>query len=246
MNSKATLLLLSSLTAACLTPHSRIPAQGGPPFALEAGEIKIQDLIDRSAAYLGRNILANEQELANTGTGAVTFKIQRRIETDRDGCEDLLTTLLFSKGFVVTTLDEPKGLYEVIAANGPRGREILNRAPHKAPEQVLARSSLRLPVTTVVKLKHINATIATNALRPFYASTGSPQGGGSLTLGNVGNNTAILLSGMQDQVAGAIRMLEICDVPPAAGEAAPDLAERIEALTRRVKALEEKLEARGR
>ena len=35
-----------------------------------------------------------------------------------------------------------------------------------------------VPILTTVPLKNINATIATNALRPFFASTGSPQGGG--------------------------------------------------------------------
>ena len=53
--------------------------------------------------------------------------------------------------------------------------------------------------------------MATNSLRPFFASTG--QVGAPLTLGNVGNNRAMLLQGFTDQVAAAIRLLRTVDVP---------------------------------
>ena len=241
MTAKATLLILSALTTACLTPGTQDPkkAPAAPPFALAAGELKIGDLIDRAADYLKRNILVHEQELANTGQTSNVFKLQQPIVTDHDGCEELLTTMLYARGFAVMALDESKGLYEVVSMNGPRAREVFNRAAQRSSEQVLARPNLKMPVTVVVPMKHTNATIATNALRPFFASAGSPQGAGSLSIGNVGNNSAMLLSGMQDQVANAIRLVQLADVPPAADS--PGTAERLEALTQRVAALEAKL-----
>jgi len=241
MTPKTTLFLLSALATACLTPGAQDPkkAPAGPPFVLEAGELKINELIDRSAAYLKRNILTNEQEMANTAQGGSVFKLQQPISTDHDGCEDLLTSLLHTRGFAILPLDESKGVYEVISMNGPRQREVCSRAAQRTPAQILARPNLKMPVSVVVPLAHINATIATNALRPFFASTGSPQGSGSLTIGNVGNNTAMLMSGMQDQIANAIRLLQVADTPGAPD--APGTAERLEALTQRVAALEEKL-----
>ena len=163
------------------------------------------------------------------------------MEVDRQGCHELLATLLTANGFALTSLDEGKQLYEVVSMNGPRNREVFNHAAHRSPEEVLARPDLRMAVTTVVQLQHINATIATNAMRPFFASTGAPSGGGSLTLGNVGNNTGILLSGMQDQVANAIRMLRLVDVPQPKDQN-PGLAEQVEALQQRVAKLEKALE----
>jgi hypothetical protein len=209
-------------------------------FVLEAGDVKIGDLIDRAATFLHWNILANPQELSSA-SGAGIFKLQQRVETDAQGCQELLASLLGTSGFALTSLDEKKSLYEVISMFGPRGREVFNRSVNRSPEEILARPDLRMAVTTVVQLQHINATIATNALRPFFASTGSPSGGASLTLGNVGNNTGMLLSGMQDQVANAIRMLRLVDVPPAQPPV-QGLTEQIEALQDRVAKLEKALE----
>jgi hypothetical protein len=245
MTTKAALFLLSALATACLAgtqdPKAQDPKKvpAGPPFAIEAGELKLGDLIDRAADYLKRNILVTEQEMMQAGQGSNVFKLQQPISTDRDGCEELLTTLLSTRGFAVVPLDEQKGVYEVISMNGPRSREIFSRAAQRTPEQILARPNLKMPVVTVVPLKHVNGTIATNALRPFFASTGAAQGGGSLTLGNVGNNSSILLSGLQDQVANAIRMLQIADIPGAPEVAGA--AERMEALSQRVAALEQKI-----
>ncbi|HEX6812205.1 MAG TPA: hypothetical protein VF384_11320 [Planctomycetota bacterium] len=239
MNRIATRLCLLSLLTV-IAPCQDPAANAKKTFVLEPGEVSLSDLIDRCAPLLGWNILTNNQEMAAAGGGAATIRLQNRIATDLQGCEDFLTSMLYRSGLVLTGLDESKQIYEVIALNGPRSREIVNRALTRTPEQVLARPSLKVPVLTVVELKHINATIATNALRPFYASTGGNPAG-SMTIGNVGNSTAMLLSGMSDQVAGAIRLLKTCDVPPPPEQAPPSLTERIEAIERRLTALEQKL-----
>ncbi|MCA8965269.1 MAG: hypothetical protein KDC48_10290 [Planctomycetes bacterium] len=211
-----------------------------PPFVFEAGEVNLRDLVDRCAAYLRWNILVSDQELSGAGR-TPTVALQQPVVTDEDGCEELLSSLLWTSGLALVPLDEGKKVYEVLFMNGPRQREIASRAVQRTPAQVLARPNLRMWITTVYPLTHTNATIATNALRPFFASAGGPSGN-SLTLGNVGNNTAILLSGPQNSVASAIEVLKAADVPPVAGTE-PGVAERLEALTRRCEELAQQVAA---
>ena len=225
--------------AAPLTPAAPAPAtRPATNFVLEAGELTITDLIDRAAAYLQVNILVNAMDLQTTGPGSSAVKLQRRVEVDAQGCQEVVANLLSSAGLCLTVLDEGKQVYEVISANGPRNREISNRAPHRTPEEVLARPNLRMAVTSVVQLQYTNAVVATNALRPFFASTGGPGSANSIVMGTAGNNSGIVLSGMQDQVANAIRMLRTLDVPPPK-ELDVSLAQKVATLQERVAKLEQ-------
>ncbi len=229
----ASLFFLPMATTACVAQDTKGAERAH--FVIEAGEIKLTDLIDRAAAHLQWNILVDARDMAAQGN-LPTAKLQQRLDVDRDGCEEILTSLLYRSGFVVVPVDEQKHIYEVIASNGVRAREITTRAVRRTPAEILARPTLLIPVTTTVTLKHINAMIATNSLRPFFASGGS--GGSSLTIGNVGNNTGMVISGMQDQVATVLRMLETCDVPPPKMESG--LEDRLEAIEKRLRALEGK------
>jgi hypothetical protein len=235
------LFALLAITPSCVAQDgAKTPPK--EPFVIEAGEVQLTALIDRCAAYLDCNILTTPQEMAQA-SGAVTAKLQKAVRTDRDGCEEFLANMLYRSGFALTYMDGKGETMEVISMAGPRAREIASRALPTTAEAVMARPSLKLWVITTLPLKHTNATIATNALRPFFASTGN--GPGSMTLGNVGNNTSLLLCGPQDQVAGAIRLIQKCDVPnnetfdPNTGMPVP--TDRIQALERRVKTLEERL-----
>lgn len=243
----ATLALsLLTLAAGCLSQQPAT-APTKAPFVVEAGAIELTTLVDRCAAYLDWNILTNAQELSTAGPAAGQIRLQKAISTDASGCEEFLASVLARAGLALTFVSPQGPTYEVISTMGPRSREVTNRAMQRTPEQVLARPDLKVVVMTTVQLKHINATIATNALRPFFASTGAP-GSGSLTIGNVGNSSSMLLLGMQDQVAQAIRVLQTCDVQPPAtieGESTP-WQQRVEALERRIKALEDKLADTGR
>lgn len=243
MKSTLALFLVAILVPGCVAQE---PAVAAKPFAVEAGETKLTEFIDRCAAYLQWNVLTADQEMA--GAPAAPIRLQQRIEVDRAGCEDLLTSMLVRSGFVLTVVDERKHLYEVLNLSGPRGREIIPRAVRRTPEEVLARPALRFPVTTVVELQHINAPIATNALRPFFASAGG--GMSSLTIGNAGNNTTILLSGLQDQVATAIGLLRTADVPERPeldmNRGGEQLWKRLDAIERRLAELEQRLPPKGR
>jgi hypothetical protein len=250
-------------------PADKPPAKA--PFVFEAGVVDVRTLIERCGAYLQRNILADDVELmpnrkqrpaappaAAAAAGAAaepppdgpSVELQLPVVTDRDGCEELLHGLLWTRGLAVVPVDEAKGVYEVLALNGQRGREVQMRAVQRTPEQVLARPALRQFVTVVTTLKHANASFATNSLRPFFSVQGQTPFG-SLSLGTAGTPTSLLLSGPQDAVANALRLVQAVDVPQPP-EVKPELEARFEALTRqheallqRVAALEEKL-AKGR
>ena len=236
---KTASLLLASLvfTPFCPAqePTTRQNPKGPPPFVAPAGEEDLTQLIDRCAAYLQRNILYSTEEMVG-GKGIPQVKLQQPVTTDRDGCEVFLSQMLHRAGFALTQVDEKGTMLEVIAMSGPRGREVAQRAVMRNPEEVLARPDLRVPVTVVLKLEHTNANIATNALRPFFFSNGSPAG--AMTIGNVGNNTAMLISGMQDQVAQAIRIVRAGDVP--GGKDWIDIEQRLSSIAARLDVLEGK------
>jgi hypothetical protein len=263
------LLTLSTVVAAAngqnepARPADKPPAAKAP-FVFEPGVVEIRTLIERCGAYLQRNILVDDGELmpakgpqarggpaaaaaakADNAPSGPVVELQLPVVTDRDGCEELLSSLLWARGLVLVPLDEPKRVYEVLSMYGQRAREIPMRAVQRSPEQVLARPTLRQFVSVVWTMKHTNATMAVNSLRPYFA--GSGNSGGALTLGSLGNQTSILLNGPQDLVANALLLLQAADVPQPP-EAKTELTMRVDALAQqheqvvqRVAALEEKV-----
>lgn len=217
-----------TLPALAQTPTAN-PAPAKAPFVFEAGTVELRALVDRCASYLQRNILIDPIEVqstpaaqgnargkggqgadAGTGTGTgLAFELQLPVVTDREGCEEMLYSLLWSKGLTMVPLDEAKGFYEVLSMHGQRARELLQRAVSRTPAEVLARPRLRQWVLVAMNLKHINATIASNSLRPFFATGGQAS---QLSIGNAGNSSTLLLCGPQDAVAGAISLLQAADV----------------------------------
>jgi len=202
-------------------------------FSLPAGEIQVQDLIDRCAGHLDVNILTSPPDCADSPA----IHLHKSIETDTLGCEELLTSLLYRSGFVLTVVDPKHDLLEVIKINGPRCHEIRMRTQDRSVESILARPNLVIPVTTVIKLKHINAQRAMNSLRPFYASGVTGRYG--LEIGSTGSTSTLILQGMQYQVAHAIRMLQRSDVADAKNN--PDVDIRLTEVERRIKSVERKV-----
>jgi hypothetical protein len=264
-----TVLTPSSLLAAAnaQSESARLaekPAVTKAPFVFEPGVVELRALIQRCGAYLQRNILVDDNELipgkgpqgrgapvpaaaakADNAPSGPFVELQLPVVTDRDGCEELLTSLLWARGLALVPLDEPKHVYEVLAMYGQRAREIPMRAVQRTPEQVLARPTLRLFVSVVSTLKHTNSNAATNNLRPYFAASGNSTG--ALVVGNLGNENSILLSGPQDLVANALLLLQAADVPQPP-EAKTGLAVRVDALAQlheqvvqRLTALEEKV-----
>lgn len=252
MHARTISCLFTALTAfAATAPQDPVaPKKSRPPFVFEAGTLELRELIDSCAAYLQWNILVDDQELGGNGK-ALTLTLQQPVATDQHGCEELLGGLLWTRNLAIVPIDEPKKVYEVLSLHGPRMREIASRAVQRTPEQVLARPNLRQWITTVYPLTHTNATLATNALRPFFAQVGSSQQGIALTIGNIGNNASILISGPQHMVASTIDVLKTADVPsiglePGVPERLAELGKQLEAMTTRLATVEGQLARSGR
>lgn len=241
--------LLPGTTPAASTPRTAeastapaaasIPATRRGNFVLEAGEHRTSDLVDKVAQFLGRNILFCEIETAQCGPSGGVVKLQQRLEVDAAGAEELLCHLLYIRGLTVVAIDETKGMYEVISMAGSRAREVVMRAPMRTLDEVLARPQLRMMVTTSMTLENINANIATNAMRPFFAQAGGSGGGMSITLGTAGSENGLLISGFQDQVAAVVRMVQNLDANAAKGKAAA--SSKIDELEMRIANLEARL-----
>ena len=235
------LTILSLLMLAAPARTQDTPAEPAP-FALAAGELVLTDFVDACANYLGWNILYEKQQLA--GAPPSPTKLQRPVVTDRDGCEELLYELLHRRGFAVKSVDLARDIYEVIQRNGPRARELADGARYVQWQAVLDRPTLKRTVITALPLKHLNAQTAQNSLRPFFAGAGA--GGQGLQVGTVGSKQSLLLQGLQDQVAQAVRMIQHADVPEKDGtprSSSRTLNGRLRALEDRIKALEEKIAA---
>ena len=235
-------LLLCLATPSCIA-QATAQAPQQDPLVLPAGEHKLPVLVDQCAAYLKVNILASPQELAG-GPQVPAFTLQHPVSLDAAGCEDFLGSMLWQQGFALTWLDQAARTMEVIGMNGPRAREVSTRAVLTSVEAVLARPNSRLPVSVVVPLAHVNATVANNSLRPFFASAGR-AGAGELMIGTMGNGATLLLTGSQNQVAHALRIVQACDVPaaqPDPNDAAQVMA-RMQQLEQRIAALEQQLRA---
>ncbi|MCA8963260.1 MAG: hypothetical protein H6838_14460 [Planctomycetes bacterium] len=203
--------LLLTLTSPCqddvVAATAAAPATAPDTFVLEAGTHEVTDLIDRVAAFLDFNILYEGSEIG----GAGKIRITRRTEVDAHGCWDLFSSLLYHKNLAILPLQTDKGFYQVVNMNGPRAREISSAAVFVPYQEVESYAkSMATPIQTTVPLRNINATIATNALRPFFAAIGGANSG--LTFGNVGNNTSLLVQGYAHQVAAACRLLERVDI----------------------------------
>lgn len=231
--------LSSATLAAASTKTAELPAAHRANFVLEAGEHRTSDLVDKVAQFLGRNILFCEVETTQCGPAGGDVRLQQRVEVDAAGAEELLCHLLYIRGLAVVAIDETKGMYEVIAMSGARGREVTMRAPMRSIEEVLARPQLRMMVLTALTLKNINANIATNAMRPFFAQTGGNGGASSVTFGTAGSENGLLIAGFQDQVAAMVRMVQTLDESAARGERPTEA--KVAELEQRLAAIEARL-----
>jgi len=176
-------------------------------FVLEAGEHRLQDILNSAAEFLNRNYIMPTAELANA---ANTIEIQRKLNLDAIGCEEVVSQLAYVKGFTIVPLDPLRGLYEVVSQRGQRVAEIGINPLHLSPDEVLRKSRMKVQVLTSVPLKHLDAAKASQQLRPFFTSGGGRNG---LQFGNAGNQRSLLLQGYASQVAGAIRLLREVDKP---------------------------------
>lgn len=237
MHTRTGLAAALALAALALGPQDRKPAepQASPQtLVLEAGAHELEGLTDRVARFLGRNILYQQEEF---GAASARVQLQQRLELDPRATEEVYTQLLGTRGFVLTAVDESRGIYEVVFENGPRRLEILNRAKTVAADEVLARPGLRVPVRVVVPLQHVQAQAIQNSLRPMLPGN-NPV---SLLVGSIGQGS-LLLQGLSDQVAQILRQVRAGDQPQPKLETSAE--ERLTRIEMRLTALEKKVEAK--
>ncbi len=185
----------------------------------ESNGMELTEFIKWASEVTGKRFTfsTNDLQAAGVGGNSITFLNTMRLKRENFQRDfySFFQTMLYIKGFAVV----PRGagdleILEIVSMTGPRGREVTNGAVYVMPDELPQyRNQTGVPILTTVPLKNINATIATNALRPFFASTGAPTGGGTLTLGNVGNNSAMLLQGFGPQVFAAVELLKLVDIP---------------------------------
>lgn len=185
----------------------------------ESNGMELIEFIKWAQEVTGKRFTFNAQEFGaggatgNTVSFLGTFRIKR--ERFQEDFYSFFQTMLYIKGFAVV----PRGegdleLLEVVMMTGQRGREVTNGARYVTPTELGEyRHQTGVPILTTVPLKHINAQLANNALRPFFASTGGANAGGSVLIGNVGNKSALLLQGFGPQVYAAVELLRLVDEP---------------------------------
>lgn len=195
-------------------------ATGTIAFSMnENNGMELIEFIKWAQEVTGKAFTFNANELTGAGqsAGTISFLGTLRIKRERfkEDFYSFFQTMLYIRGFAVV----PRGegdleVLEIVSMSGPRNREVTNGARYVTPDELhLYRAQTGVPILTTVTLKHINAPVATNSLRPFFASTGTATGGGTPTLGNVGNNTAMLVQGFGPQVYAAVELLKLVDVP---------------------------------
>lgn len=201
------------------------------------GEQSVVQLVQVAARVARRTILCDEQQI----TGAKAIALTEPVTFEPATCEDLLCNLLRTRGLALVPVDAERGIFEVIAMHGPRGREIMAAALVRTPEEILEQPQSKRMVLTSVKLQHATAPILVNALRPMFAGAGGPGIELSMT-----GQAGITLRGWQNEVASALKIIKDNDkpmappalMPPAAVvPVAPDLAVRVAALEKQIEEL---------
>src|SRR5262249_52766593 len=138
---------------------------------LPAGRIGLRELIDATATFLQWNILFTPSELQQSASGNM-IELQTPMPVDAKSCEEVVSELLFNKGYVLLPRNRERHMFEVVFMAGQRAREVVSGAETRTLDEVMARPTLKQMVSVIVPLQNINATIAVNALRPFFAQTG--------------------------------------------------------------------------
>ena len=189
-------------------------------FAMnESNGMQLPEFIKWAQLVTNKRFTFNTQEITSGSSAGstVSFLGTFRIKKERfqEDFYSFFQTMLYIKGYAVV----PRGegdleLLEIVMMTGSRGREVTNGARYVTPDELVNyRYQTGVPILTTMPFRHINAQLANNALRPFFASTGGTNAGGSVQIGNVGNKSALLLQGFGPQVYAAVELLKLVDEP---------------------------------
>ena len=185
----------------------------------ESNGMPLVEFVKWAQEVTGKRFTYAAQELANGSSqgNTISFLGTFRIKRDRfqEDFFSFFQTMLYIKGFaVVPSGDGDLEMLEIVMMQGQRAREVTNGARYVTPDELVDyRFQTGVPILTTVPLKHINAQLAQNALRPFFAGAGGAAAGSSVQIGTVGNKSAMLLQGFGPQVYSAVELLKLVDEP---------------------------------
>lgn len=223
----APLLLLLSVIAAQNDTGQRPPAPPVPTFTLLAGDHDLGALVDLLAQIRKARIECDLEALA---TDARRIHLQHELRLDADAWDDVVTTLLCSRGLVIAPAEASAAATD--AAKGGQGtagtptrvvivgrnniQVLIEGAELRHPDQVLARPNQIAFVRSFHECQKVQAVAAINMMRPLFASV--RDGVAGLTLAVDGNK--VLVTGRTDEVANALRYLRAADGQDAVAVAA--------------------------
>lgn len=231
--------LRAASAAMALAFATALPAQEATVnLELDAGAVPVARLLELASRQLHCSILVNPFVLATLPP----IEIERPIRAPtRDDALAKFTALLHDAGLALIPADASLQLYEVVAINGQRHRDITDLAEWKTAEAVLRQPQSQQAVTALLPLAHIDAAAAAQALR---AQQPQARNLPALTFAATVGNAALLLNGLQEQVAAAIGVVQQLDRGPAqaaANSAVGQLQQRLTELDQQVVELEKQL-----
>lgn len=212
------LLPVCLLLGPSTSPRRQDPATTRPEkFVLEPGDHTVQELVDRSATFLGRNYLIHSPH-ARIRPDAQMVHLQTKLELGLEACEETVNQLLLTHDWVLTPLDTTRGTYEWIHCMQQNPDKILQRSLTMTPDEVLARPNLCMHVTTQVALRYLDPSRVGNALTSLlrdqrnltrYGALGYSRpvaAGRSVIAGGT-----VVFSGLSQTVAKAVRIVREAD-----------------------------------
>lgn len=211
------LLVSGTSNAPTMSPRQDIATMAVDKLTIEPGAYSVEDLIERSGKFLGRNYLV--ENLGKRVPSSAPIHIQRKLELGPEACEDVVSQILYTRDWVLTTLDRSRGVYEWVYRQGRRANEIIQRSEHLPADEILSRSTRYVHVTTSITLKNLQATQAQNCLNQLFSNGTRLCRFSCLSMPTVLRNGkwvsspggTIVMSGMAPMIAKALRILRDSD-----------------------------------
>lgn len=200
-------------------------------MSLPARSYKISEVIDATARFLGWNILAEAWEGPEP---SVTFKLQNPLLVSKDEAEEVLSELLYNKGFTLIARNPNQKLYEVVYLYGSRGNQALQAGPHRTVAEVMRQPNLKQPVATTIFLPNEGALDYQKAIAELQKFNNREM----MTVTRLIWPDKILIRGMQHQVAQIIALLR--SKKPTRQQDEGDLESEVLELRRRIEKLRER------
>ena len=219
----ALLLVAAAATQPTPTPapapapaQDRIRLQGDEViFALDEEKglpflqfIKFAQKVTEKKFYIDE---AQAPEMKNPDSTLYTIKLLGTLTIKRSEFYAFFQTILFIKGWVCVPRGEGNSQFiDLIWQQGPRGQEIKKGVLYVPSDQLKDyRSQTGTFIVTTVKMRHINAQLASANLRTFW---NDPRGLTNIVPIGGNDQRSLMFSGFGPEVYTMVRLLEVVDV----------------------------------